>query len=121
MSDSNPLWDEVHEAFKWHQNHLPDPNPQMALDRVEAKCIRLSFNPDNCDIREERLSLDELKQLVLYSNDDAASHKPDKEPIVILVYGGQRLVIDGRRRVTKWIKQNDHTPRRALIITSKTV
>jgi hypothetical protein len=44
-----------------------------------------------------------------------------QEPIVILVYGGQRLVIDGRRRVTKWIKQNDHTPRRALIITSKTV
>ena len=60
---------------------------------------------------------DELKQLVLYSrNDDSASHKPDMEPIVVLVYGGQRLVIDGRRRVTRWIEQNNHTPRRALII-----
>lgn len=119
MSDIDPLWHQAYEAFTWHQHHLSDPTPQMALDRVAWKCIRQSFNPDTCNIHEERLTLEELKQLELYSKDDAAPHKPDKEPIVVLVYGGQRIVIDGRRRVTRWIKQNDPTLRHALIIEPK--
>jgi hypothetical protein len=119
MSDANSLWAEAYEAFTWHQPHLPDPTEQMALDRLAWKCTRESFNPDTCDIHEETLSLEALKQLEVYSKDDTVADKPDKEPIVVLLYKGRRLVIDGRRRVNRWIEQKDHTPRRALIITPK--
>ena len=55
----------------------------------------------------------------LATKDDTVADKPDKEPIVVLIYKGRRLVIDGRRRINRWIEQKDHTPRRALIITPK--
>ena len=121
MSEPAALWDQVRAAFKAHQIKGIDHTPQMALDRIPAKGIRLSFNPDNCDVHEETLSLDNLTQLRRYSEDDdrPADGYEDKEPIVVLAYQGQRIVIDGRRRVTRWINRNDPTLRRVLIIEPK--
>ena len=47
----------------------------MALDRIAAKCMRLSFNPQNCDIHEEVLSLDDLEQLEVYDKIDTKAHQ----------------------------------------------
>jgi len=112
MSDTDALWDQVYAAFDAHK--VPQ-TPQVTLNRIATKCIGLSFDPSNCDIHEEILTLDELRRLNRYSEDDDRPHW-DVEPIVVLAYNGQRIVIDGRRRVTKWLKEGRTKPRLALII-----
>ncbi|MBI3356128.1 MAG: hypothetical protein HY038_05055 [Nitrospirae bacterium] len=103
-----------------HRVPPPDKTPQETLDRVAAKCIRVSFNPKNCKVRQETLSFEDLKGLKRYSEDD---HHPSWEvdPIVVLVYQGRRFIIDGRRRVTKWVNEENTTPRRALIIEPREI
>lgn len=116
--DAATLWTQVHAAFKEHKVRQ---TPLVTLNRIAAKCLGLWFDSSTCTVREELLSLDDLKRLKRYSEDDdrPADGYEDEEPIVVLVFGGQRIVIDGRRRVTRWIKRNDPTPRRALIIEPK--
>ena len=112
------LWTQVHAAFKEHKVRQ---TPLVNLNRIAAKCLGLWFDSSTCTVREDLLSLDDLKRLKRYSEDDdrPADGYEDEEPIVVLVFGGQRIVIDGRRRVTRWIKRNDPTLRRALIIEPK--
>jgi hypothetical protein len=117
MSDAKGLWDRVRAAFKAHQTPI-DSTPQAALNRIAAKCIGFSFDPSNCDVHEEHLTLDELRRLKRHSEDDGRPHR-EVEPIVVLVYGGQRFVIDGRRRVTKWLNEGIDRPRAAIIITPR--
>jgi hypothetical protein len=117
MNDTDALWDRVRDAFKAHQIPGIDRTPQMALGRLAAKCILLSFNGSNCTVREEYLSLDELQQLIRYH--DNAHAKRDGGPIVVLVYEGQRFVIDGNKRVNKWLKGGDTELRSALILEPK--
>jgi hypothetical protein len=119
MSDADAMWDQVYDAFKDHKIRPIDQSPQVNLNRIAAKYIGGSFDPSNCDIHEEVLTPDELRQLKRYSEDDAVPHRPDEEPIVVLVHNGQRFVIDGRRRVTKWLKEENPKSRLALIIEPK--
>ena len=114
MSDTDALWERVHDAFKAHQIEGIDHTTQMALDRIAAKCIRLSFNLLNCTVREEFLSLDELRQLKRYHDEDQPSQ--DWGSIVVLIYKGERVVIDGNKRVNKWVKKGSTELRSALVI-----
>ena len=115
MSDTDALWERVHDAFKAHQIEGIDHTTQMALDRIAAKCIRLSFNLLNCTVREEFLSLDDLRRLKRYDEKD---DRPNRESgsIVVLVYKGERVVIDGNKRVNKWVKEGSSERRSALVI-----
>src|SRR5215813_5966003 len=100
MSDANILSSQIHTAFKAHQIQGIDRSPQMAMDRIAAKCIGLSFNSDNCDVLEELLCLDDLKQLRRYHKE--SNPKRDEGAIMVLIHNGQRYVIDGNKRVNKW-------------------
>ena len=102
MSETDAVWGRVRDAFKAHQIPGIDLTPQMALNRIAAKCIHLSFDPSNCRVYEESLSTDELRQLVRYHERDDPER--DGGSIVVLVYKGQRFVIDGNKRVNKWVK-----------------
>ncbi len=115
MSDPDALWARVYAAFEGHKQPPIDPTPQATLDRIAAKCIRVSFAPSNCTVHEEFLSLDELRQLKRYDEKDDRPHREDGS-IVVLVYEGERVVIDGRRRVNKWVNEGSTEPRSALII-----
>ena len=117
MSEAEVLWSQIHAAFKAHQIPRIDQTPQMAMDLIAAKCIGLSFNPDNCDVNEVMLSLDDLKQLKRYHKE--ANPKRDGDAIVVLVHDGYQFVIDGNKRVNKWVNDEDATPRRALIVKVK--
>jgi hypothetical protein len=88
----------------------------MALDRIAAKCLHLSFNPSNCSVRETVLSLDELRPLKRYHTRDQLDPQYEHGAIVVLVYHGERVVIDGNTRVNKWVNEHSTTPRSALII-----
>ena len=114
MSDTDALWERVHDAFKAHQIEGIDHTTQMALDRIAAKCLRLSFNLLNCTVREEFLSLDDLRGLKPYHDEDQPSQ--DWGSIVVLIYKGERVVIDGNKRVNKWVNEESTVLRSALII-----
>jgi len=117
MSNADALWKRVYDAFKWHQQPPRDPTPQAALNRIAAKCIRLSFDPSNCVVHEQFLSIDGLRQLKTYHNKDRP--KRNGGSIVVLVHGGQKLVIDGNKRVNKWLNEASTERRSALIIEPK--
>ena len=114
MSDTDALWERVRAAFGYHQIKGIDKTPQAALNRIAAKCIHVSFDPSNCTVHEEFLSLDDLRQLKRYHDKDRPLREDD--PIVVLVYQGQRFVIDGNQRVNKWLKEGSTERRSALII-----
>ena len=119
MSDADILWRQIHAAFEAHRIPGIDRTPQMAMDRIAAKCIGFSFSPDNCEVDEEVLSLDNLKQLKRYHKE--ANPARNDEPIIVLVYDGDRFVIDGNKRVNKWVNDEDATSRRALIVRMKDI
>jgi hypothetical protein len=120
MNLANALWGQVFDAFDAHRIR-GDHTPQMALNRIAGKrigCIAVSFDPSTCDIHEEVLPLEGLRRLKRY-NEHATDPQWDVEPIVVLVYEGQRFVIDGQRRVTKWLNEGIEQPRAAIIVEPK--
>jgi len=119
MSEAHELWERIYAAFKPHR--MPtDPTPQAALNRIAAKCLkteqRRSFDPSNCVVRQEVLSVDELRQLELFHNRPFPQRCDD--PIIVLVCEERRVVIDGNNRVNKWVQAGASEPRLAIIIES---
>jgi len=117
---NDDLWDQVHAAFEAHR--LPtDPNAQAALNRIAAKCLGSveveSFDPSNCGVRQELLSAGDLRTLERYhrKTNPGRTH----EPIVVLEFGGRRLVVDGNKRVNKWIADGALELRSVIIITPR--
>jgi hypothetical protein len=108
------LWREARDAFEPHRLRPIDRDAQMALDRIAAKCLRISFNERNCTIREEVLDLDGLRELIVYHEN--ASPGQDHEPIIVLSFKGARYVIDGNKRVNAWRATGRPQSRRAIII-----
>ena len=98
MSQESELWGKARAAFVAHQIRGIDHTPQHALNRIAAKCLRLSFDDTSCAIREELLDLDDLNRLEVYH--DQRGPGRDHEPIVVLSFRGRRYVIDGNKRVS---------------------
>ena len=118
MNEAKDLWNRIYAAFEGHRILATDPDAQAALNRVAAKCLHLeqrrSFDPSNCVVREELLSVDALRQLELYH--EQAFPLRDDPTIVVLSYEGRRVVVDGNNRVNKWLKAGGSEPRGAIII-----
>ncbi len=114
MNDTDALWKRVDDAFKDHRLRLEDQTPQVNLNRIAANCIGIWFDSLNCTVHEVFLSLDELRQLKRYHDEDQPSR--DWGSIVVLVYKGERVVIDGNKRVNKWVKEGSSERRSALVI-----
>jgi hypothetical protein len=107
------LWSQAHRAFEGHRLAV-DPNAQAALNRIAAKCLRISFDPTNCTIREAVLDAEALRQLHVFHN--RASPASDHEPIVVLSFKGKEYVIDGNSRVNLWRRIDGPQLRRAIVI-----
>jgi len=107
-------------SFEYHRKGT-DPNAQSALDRIAMKCLGLSkpksFNPGNCSIREENLSVNDLADLVVYHS--RKRPKKMEGPIVVLVYNGRRFVIEGNTRTNSWRAGMYNGPFTALILEPK--
>jgi hypothetical protein len=111
------LWQQAFQAFEAHRL-ATDPNAQAALDRIASKCLRLgerrSFDPSNCTIRQEVLNAEDLPTLERYHNKKTPGRI--HEPIVLLEIDGRRLVIDGNKRVNRWIAERATSARAAILI-----
>ena len=85
------------------------------------KCLGLPvpqpFNALNCSVREEILDRDSLHQLIRHHSRDEPRHPGG--PIVVLLYGGERFVIDGNNRVGEWLEQDIQGPFRAIVVEPK--
>lgn len=117
MNDTLELWRRIHESFEYHRGES-DPDAQAAMGRVAAKCLGLStpksFNVTNCAVREELLSATSLHDLKRYHQRASPYHL--NGPIVVLGYGGDRVVIEGNNRVNAWIARKFEGPFSAIIV-----
>ena len=119
------LWQQIYAAFEAHRRMPGDCDAQTALNRIAAKCIAKhedapvirSFDPTSCTAREESMSTEELRRLETFH--ERALPLRDVEPIVVLIYAGRRIVIDGNTRVNKWCAEGGSRPRRAIVIEPK--
>jgi len=115
------LWRQVAEAFEPHRLDT-DPDWLAALNRIAAKCLASGgasvFNSSSCAIRGQVLTPSQLSSLKTYR--DKTTPGRIQEPIVVLEFAGESWVIDGNKRVNKWVAEHDTQPRRAVIITSRT-
>jgi len=112
--EQSELWEQARAAFVAHQIPGIDLEPQMALNRIAAKCLRISFDDTNCAIREEVFNLADLNRLNVFH--DKAMPARDVEPIVVLSFQGRQYVIDGNKRVNAWRKSGKQQTRRAIVI-----
>ena len=117
MSDTGELWRRIHKSFKYHRTDT-DPDAQAAMDRIAMKCLGLtvpkSFNATNCTVREELLSTTYLRELKLYHQRANPYHL--RGPIVVLLYGGAKVVIEGSTRVNAWIERKIKGPFTAIVV-----
>lgn len=79
--------------------------------------VRKPFNRTNCSIREEVLSVDAIRQLVVYHNRDRPANM--EGPIVVLIYDGRRFVIEGNTRTNAWRAGQYGGPFTALVLEPK--
>jgi hypothetical protein len=95
MSHGAELWKQIHGSFEYHRK-AQDSDAQSGMDRVAMKCLgtseRRSFNPSNCTVHAEILSVVVLNQLVIYHT--RSDPKRMDGPIVVLRIGGRGVVID---------------------------
>jgi hypothetical protein len=117
MNDSRELWCRIHESFKYHRE-ATDPDAQAAMDRIATKCIRLStrksFNANNCAVREGLLEATSLHELRLYHSRAHPYHL--NGPIIVLLYEGAKVVIEGNTRVNAWIAGQYPGPFEVIIV-----
>jgi hypothetical protein len=122
VADQKTIWKHIHASFKGHMKRGVDLSEQMALDRVAAKCIHrdgLSFNESNCLVREEMLTLDQLEKLKRHHQGVGIHRLYENQPIIVLIFESNRIVIDGNHRVNTWVQQQSTTPRFAFVIEPK--
>ena len=122
-SDTATLWDVIYASFEGHRFAVnpPDPDAQAALDRIAAKCLKIPrrpFNADNCDVREQMFTVDELRQIKRHH--DRIAPSMNFKPIVALAFEGRLFVVEGNTRLNKWLQDHPATPRRAIVITPTT-
>ena len=117
MSEDIELWKRIQAAFEAHCGP-GDRHAQDALERVAAKCLhspqRQALNASNCDVWEENLSSESLAELQVYHS--RALPLRSNGPIVVLLYQGHRVVIDGNNRVNAWRVQQAPGPFDAIMI-----
>jgi hypothetical protein len=111
MNDTEELWRRIHESFEYHRE-ATDPDAQAAMDRIATKCIRSStrksFNANNCAVREGLFAATSLHELRLYHSRANPYHL--NGPIIILLYDGAKVVIEGNTRVNVWIARQFEGP-----------
>jgi len=118
------LWQRALASFERHSTSARPQDLQFALNRIAAKCIAKqlapvtqSFDPSNCILHEEQLSPAQLCALERYH--DRAVTKNDREPVVVLLYQGRRIVVDGNTRVNKWCAAGGLRLRSVIFIESR--
>ena len=114
------LWRQVQASFEPHR--LPtDKTAQAALNRIAQKCRKTPewrpFDEATCTIREQTLEARELAKLTRFHNRKTPAWVC--EPIVVLEIDGKLLVIEGNKRVNKWIAERASPPRRAIILAPR--
>jgi hypothetical protein len=118
MNNVAELWNRIHRAFDISALARGDSSPQHALERIAQKCLGLAqrspFNSTNCSVRSEMLTSNDLGSLVLFHAKDRPAR--DGGPLVLLEFGGRRVVIDGNNRVNLWRTKQAPGPFEALII-----
>jgi hypothetical protein len=115
------LWQRALGSFRGHARSGQTQDLQFALNRIAAKCIAKgpapvtqSFNPSNCSVYEEQLSPVQLCELERFH--DRATTANEQEPVVVLLYQGRKIVIDGNTRVNKWCIEGGSQSRSVIFI-----
>jgi hypothetical protein len=117
LADSEILWQRVHSAFEAHRA-ATDADAQAALERIAVKCLglpqRLPFDAHTCAVREAQLWPHDLLGLKVYHQ--RAQPLRSAGTIVLILYAGRLVVLDGNNRVNAWRSKNAGGPFDAIIL-----
>lgn len=116
------LWDEMCEVMKWHKklehhdcidtiNRLLCKNPHLKDEKkkIEVPKYRLT-------VSEEKWDLEDLWRLI--HTDQITSDEPDSvdPPIIVLRWENTNYLMDGRRRINSWHRDNKTGQYRVLVV-----
>jgi hypothetical protein len=116
MDEQDALWRQAYASFEGHAAPFKrwDRDAQAALTRIAIKGLGFTFDVTNSQIRRERWSFEQLKQL-------KTGHKGRNdcqiEPLVLVEWDGRTVLIDGNHRLNGWVADSDGRPRDVIIIS----
>jgi hypothetical protein len=116
MDEYDTLWRQAYASFEGHAAPFrrSDRNAQAALTRIAVKGLGFTFDSTNSQIRRERWSFEQLKQLKTGHN---GRNDCQIEPLILIEWEGRTVVIDGNHRLNGWVAGNDGRSRQVVIIS----
>lgn len=118
-TNEEKLWVDVERVLSHHQKQS-DATPIDVLNRLFGEYFKgrqdvVQLSKDSCRVRVEKLSWESLDSIV---RKDKISRTPRHtgDPVVAVSYGGNMYLIDGRRRVNKWVHERRQDPLKVLIL-----
>jgi hypothetical protein len=120
MTDPD-LWDEVCDVLKWH--YRPGHSCVDTINRLRAKhpvARRLGtafrVQRESLVIRVDSRSIEQLWLLIHPKLVTRAPPHATDAPVVVLRSDGVEYLIDGRRRINFWSRNNLAGPHRVLVV-----
>lgn len=104
--DQDALWDELMRLMAHHQKRT-DATPLAALNRIFRELVPPQFGAfvvdlKSCKANREQFSWEQLSDLV---RKDTTAMEPSHvgDPIIVVAIENNMYVVDGRRRVNRWV------------------
>jgi hypothetical protein len=120
MTDPD-LWDEVCRVLKWH--YRPGHSCVDTINRLRAKHpvarkLGKAFRVqrESLAIRADSRSIEQLRLLIHPKLVTRAPPHATDAPVVVLNSNGVEYLLDGRRRINYWSRNDQAGPHRVLVV-----
>ncbi|MGH8251538.1 MAG: hypothetical protein ACREVI_12715 [Steroidobacteraceae bacterium] len=123
-NDQFELWHEMCEVMKWHNrprhccvdtiNRLLAKHP---VTKGQRKTIRVTR--ESLVISAETRSIEQLWQLIHRKHLTRKPPGTTEVAVVVLRFGGNEYLLDGRRRINHWMRRNVAGPHRVLVLHAR--
>jgi len=119
--DDSKLWDEVCGVLKWHYragHGCVDTINRLRAKHPVARKLGKAFRVrrESLVVRAESRSIEQLWPLIHPKLVTRAPPHATDAPVVVLKSDDVEYLLDGRRRINYWSRNNQTGPHRVLIV-----
>jgi hypothetical protein len=115
------LWDAVSNVLKW--SNWPGHSCAHTVNRLWAKNPFVKhpaalpvISREGFDVTRESWDLDRLWELVHLTQRTDFAPAATHHPIVVVRWEGAEYLVDGRRRICRWMREGDEGPHEVLVV-----